>query len=63
MVEPFMHTISFQCPDCGKIGMGVRMANEEGYRLTEGFRPETRDGVPVIVCPCGAVAKPEEQTD
>jgi len=53
MVEPFMHTIHFKCPDCGQVGMGVRPQGKQAHNISQGFHVETRDDAQVIVCKCG----------
>jgi hypothetical protein len=61
MVDPIMHTIHFECSDCGQVGFGVRPHGAGGYNISDGFHVEPRDGVEVIVCKCGKMVLPPEE--
>jgi len=63
MAQPIMHTIHFQCPGCGVVGVGVRPHGSEAHNLSDGFHAETRNDAQVVVCQCGKIVFPPEPSD
>jgi predicted RNA-binding Zn-ribbon protein involved in translation (DUF1610 family) len=62
MVEPFMESKHFECPDCGKPGAIAQLKGRDGFHLVDdSFRLEMRDGEQEIVCSsCGTLTFPRK---